>query len=347
MDKIEDIKKLKALLDQGAISKEEFDSLKSKLMIDAGSNHPDENKKEPVLKHSDKSPIEQPNLNPAGKETAVKFKKKVSLKSIFAVLTVLIIISLIVLIRIFNPTSAVKEKNDWSAQKLRGKVKTIETKNLSTNGSMLDFTVFKFDNKGNCIEESLNNVPTTHSYDKSGLRIESKTGMQGIIKYLYDDKRNLISVNYYNSDVLSAKYEYKYDDMGKIIWSNNNGLEVSYKYDKKGDQIELIARKSDKYKQENTWDSKNDEKHEYKYDKSGNAIERIYSNPDNGKVMLRTTCKFDKWGNVIEEISKSEKGSGLNQSYKYNYDNAGNWIKKSGYSNGKMEQVYERTIEYF
>jgi hypothetical protein len=124
-------------------------------------------------------------------------------------------------------------------------------------------------------------------------------------------------------------------------------LEVTFRYDGKGNLIELIERKSDKYKHDNAWDTKNDTKYEYKYDKSGNAIERIYSNPDNGKVMLRTTCKFDKWGNVIEEISKSENGSGLNQSYQYNYDNTDNWIKKSVYSNGEMEQVYERTIEYF
>ena len=100
--------------------------------------------------------------------------------------------------------------------------------------------------------------------------------------YKYDDKDNLIEVNWFNPDgSLNSKYTYKYDDKGNKIEQNSFkpnislSFKLTYKYDDKGNEIEINSFNSD---------GNLDDKYTYKYtyDQQGNWIQKISYVVENG-----------------------------------------------------------------
>ena len=92
-----------------------------------------------------------------------------------------------------------------------------------------EFIEYKYDDKGNMIEEIEKN--------RNGTIINSR-------EYKYDEKGNMIESIKKNGEIIEF-FEYKYDDKGSVVEAigsdprekNGNFLNIYYKYDDKGNMI--------------------------------------------------------------------------------------------------------------
>jgi hypothetical protein len=118
---------------------------------------------------------------------------------------------------------------------------------------------FKYDNKGNMVEENCYNrwgkvsSTTTSKYDNKGNRIErlgKSDARNNRDIYKYDNKGNMVEEDSYSDNMLSRKSFFKYDENGHKVEQNdsnymaNEAIEtrlshVIWKYDNEGDMIEL------------------------------------------------------------------------------------------------------------
>jgi YD repeat-containing protein len=209
----------------------------------------------------------------------------------------------------------------------------IEENEYNLDGSLDSKNTYKYDDKGNLVEKN--------EYDADGNLDDKDT-----YKYKYDDKGNLIEKIHDNTDV--GKYTYKYDYKGNIIEENqyysDGNLYLKSIYNDKGNMIE-----EDCYFSYNTYtrDNKGNEikndsgityKATYKYNDKGNMIEMNKYYPYGG-------C----WGTKYDNKGNGTSGSFSNweYTYKYEYDEQGNWIKMITYTDGYPDEVTERTINYY
>ena len=115
----------------------------------------------------------------------------------------------------------------------------------------------------------------------------------------------------------------------------------------------------------------------YKYDKRGNQLETKVYNPDKSVKYTKKT-KYNKNGFVTHQITKSNeknksletvytykkepfptemllifekkthnKAKKINYTFSYQYDEKGNWIEKKCFSEGKLVYIVEREITYY
>jgi hypothetical protein len=262
-----------------------------------------------------------------------------------------------------------KMKNDLTKLKLIGKVKSLTEIYFKAvdkfgeiqKGYIMYTYNFFFNDKGNEIEWNKYETEGGSSY------ITNKW----ICKC--NKKGDRIEEIHYNPDgSLGEKFTFKYDDKGNQIeksWYNskcNNGslyFKFTYKYDNKENQIEENCY----YPDGNLFD-----KWFYKYNDHGNMIEDSYHNP-NGSLIYKDIYMYDDYGNMIEEncynpdlcnkvtYNYDDKGNQIERcdyalenslyydkkTYKYDYDNTGNWIKKTYFKNGIPQTITVREIVYY
>ncbi len=141
---------------------------------------------------------------------------------------------------------------------------------------------------------------------------------------------------------------FRYTELNEF---NINGLKILYingkqkgknvtseKFDQKGNLTEYTVLNEDGSFQYKVL---------HKYDKHNNVIEeKTYL--DRGKLESITICDFDKNHNII---SYSQRDGNLkitfDYTYKYEYDEHNNWIKKIESNKIKPVKVVERKITYF
>lgn len=178
--------------------------------------------------------------------------------------------------------------------------------------------VFKYDDRGNCIEKS--------NYD-----INCSLSSKNVYKYDYMD-RCIKEVEYYPSGELKYKATHKYQDYGKgnktesIYYKTQNGWSIEgrriYKYDEKDNMLQEIE-----------YNYKDDIVcriiHKYQYDQMGNKIQKgIYQYKVNSDEKMTYKCLYDHRGNKTREIKYGDKGE-EKEVYEYLYDNMGNCIEKN------------------
>lgn len=208
-----------------------------------------------------------------------------------------------------------KVKNDLTRENLKGKVMTltetaysiIEKSGEVQKGNFVSKFNYKYDNKGDKIEEKL--------YNPDGSLTQKST-------YEYDESGNQIVESRYNSTgSLTQKFTYEYDNNGNLSLGNgynSNGRlwgKFRYAYDDRSNLIEESM-----YNQDNklSW------KFTYKHDDKGNQIEMNYYNYIQDTSFLEKTIY--KYGD---------------------YDITGNWLKKTTFENDKPKGITERKIEYY
>lgn len=209
--------------------------------------------------------------------------------------------------------SIAKIKNDLSEIGLIGKVKTLTETSF--------YAVDKFGK----IQKKDIRFKIILLFNKIGNKIEenwywSDGSLHKKVTYKYDNKGNKTEENTYDSDGgLDYKGIYKYDDKGNIIEENTYNsdgslfLKTTYKYDGKGNKTE-----------ENSYDS-------------------------DGSFDFKSTFKYDNKGNIIERNLYNSDGSSYLKKYtfKYEYDEIGNRLKKTTFKNGIPESITEREIKYY
>ena len=281
---------------------------------------------------------------------------------------------------VFLMSSCKDEQKDnyWKTLNLKGKVESlkeipyeaierfgiIEKGKISRNSSRFEHYKILFNNIGN--EE------TRYKYDSYGNVIEKFTSIYNENNWLIESRKYTSRYNTLGN--LDYKWIYKYDEKGNQIESskfNYDGqldMMEKYKNDSKGKPIETMSYNSDG-KLVIKWQAEYDEKgnlvlrngydsegrlfliFKCKYDRRGNLVEMtsvlLDANID-GRLDRKETFKYDEFGNTIEHNTYSIDGWLISkESYKYDFDKIGNWIRQIIYKDNKPICVVERTIKYF
>ena len=247
------------------------------------------------------------------------------------------------------------------------RVETAKVSNVS--GQMVESErvlvyVSSFDEKGNATESIV--------YNPDG-SLNRKHGWG----YTYDDKGRVTERTFLNANgVLTAKAFFNYDDRGRQVEAtffsppgSVNHVQ-SYAYDDKGNMIREVHRNPDgtiRNSQVNTYDAdgrlteyslhKPDgtfyQRNVYTYDGRGRETGwAIYK--EDGAPVMGLTRRYDEKGNVSELLRHSKGVITARETYAYEFDSRGNWVKRKterettrdGKTKVELEVAY-RTITYF
>jgi len=221
-------------------------------------------------------------------------------------------------------------------------------------------------------------VSTEYKYDEQGLLKETisirkswpnKQELAGKELYKYNNKKQLIelidtSINSFLGLIDTSIYisSYEYNELGQISSKFTSGSwgvneEYEYKYDNKGNKIEVI-----KYIDEVitarwkfTYDVNNNIINEITYEKSGetNLTKHEYDNLGNitkKSTILKINTDDFNWTNengVEFELKEKEADVTIEVTYKYEYDKKMNWTSKVQYMGDMPLHITERKIKYY
>ena len=212
---------------------------------------------------------------------------------------------------------------------------------------------YKYDDYNNLIEKRIDDRSNT------------------IWKYTYDVQQNLITEEYWKNEKLSSKKILTYDEFG-------NEIEMS-EYDSEGDLkykeiIEYSIKDGIKYEKSKTYGSDGELKwgYNFEYDSNGNMIKSYGTNTSYGTIdimeystnneLLKKTVNYstnnpmyvimityDDFGNINKEtkVDYSTQNDDYEKTYKYEFDEKKNWIKKIEYSKVNPVKVVLREIKYY
>ena len=221
------------------------------------------------------------------------------------------------------------KQSDWYAENLKGKVKSyidtvynaLDVPGKPEPGAGIRRMENVYDNYG-LLSSAANiwigpghGVSTDHEYTYRYDTKGNKTerGGSGTKEvYQYDERGNMLERSSYLADNLAEKWIYKYDTAGNAV------EEMHFFGDGSGKTID-----------------------KYKYNKEGRRIQRIDFSGDVWRY------KYDAQGNLIGQDAGITKWT-----YQYEYDQAGNWVKKiefdtsPGESN-KPQYITQRHIVYY
>lgn len=240
----------------------------------------------------------------------------------------------------------------------------IEKGKISRNHSQFEHYKILFNNKGN--------VKIRYTYDSEGKTIEKYTSIYDDNDWLIESQKH--TNRYTTFGNLDYKWIYKYDEKGNQIESSK------FNYDGQLDMMEKHkndsngnAFQTDNYNSDGRlvlqWQSEYDEKGNMvlrkgydsegrlfwtltsKYNRRGNLVEMTSVLLDarlKGSLDKKETFKYDEFGNKIEHNTYSIDGRLISkESYIYDFDEIGNWIRQIIYKDNTPICVVERTIKYF
>lgn len=224
-------------------------------------------------------------------------------------------------------------KFNYSEKNSRGKIALQDSREYDSGGNIAKRTVvnvkqdsktesiYKIDNGNITSIEIIQNDDFIKSFDLEynslGLLIKkreynSKAELNNYYTFHYNESNILIEEKYWNSyENDTAKTEYVYDSQG-------NNIEIKFYNDPmSGDYSSFL-----------------------KYDEGGNLIELKYG-------AEREEYKYNKEGNIILESFWYNGYFNSSKSFKYTYDQYGNWTKKTEYVDEIPVYQTERTIQYY
>jgi hypothetical protein len=245
------------------------------------------------------------------------------------------------------------------------KLSCVEIEKYNEYGNLMERVIHDADTNDNIIYG--NKTVVLNYNDKRKIKDINEYSLDGIligrIIFQYDDKGKLKEEkDYYYDGSKKTKKTYKYDALGNLLgWGTeyfaqpeNLPIETyiftekDVKYFAKGNVVEIIYSK--------------EQKTICKYNSKGNLSEqfeitkREYENeidtsasiyPVKKKIKffydtLISTYKYDDKNNVIEYEVPANKWT-----YKYYFDENGNWIKSIQFNDGEPDEIKERIIVYY
>jgi hypothetical protein len=241
-----------------------------------------------------------------------------------------------------------QKKNDWQKNGLKGRVKSITTTVYNATEKFgepvkgeikekSEIVTIQFDTKGMIIHPK-KGANTVYKYDTKGNKIEETaygSDNSTIISkrvYKYDASGNVIEEINYNSDgELTEKKVNTYDANGNLLVSKKNGS----LFNGTRNQGQSLVSK-------------------YKYDAYGRIIQYTLGIGDNSELGSEN-YKYDTKGDIVETTAETFNGLNVKKTYKYTHDAYGNWITKVSFSSSaymnmkedtKTDEITERVIEY-
>lgn len=198
-------------------------------------------------------------------------------------------------------------------------------------------------------------------YSRQDLPIEKTT-------YEYDSKGNLITENFYlDKDAVQIKNIYEYNGPNKIseVKLRADGsmiYKTFYEYNTANKLVKSGTTDSNgkvQYAQDITYDKNNnvltytstegtDTQTTDKFNYDANNNKTLWVNLVNNKEIFKADYKYDKNNNLIAVNSTdTQNAMNISNTYSYEYDKKGNWIKKTTTINSKPAFTTTRTITYF
>lgn len=252
------------------------------------------------------------------------------------------------------------QKNDWAANNIVGHPKNIEESNT------------KAIIRANLIEDYIQEYHTKVEYNLDGYITKKNhfnaSGDPSFTEiYTYDSNQRLLKIESTTEDenfVIIKDYEYT--DQGYKITESENDIvvkETLYTTDQQGN---ILAEKETSFLQENLVTTRVNEYQNnkltttkvtygkdgyiihYKYDANGLPIEEVIMDLKN-KLVSKKRRKFDDKKNLVEEFLYDTTGRlKTNSRILYQYDDKGNWIKRTQFANNLEEPISNatRTIRY-
>ena len=229
-------------------------------------------------------------------------------------------------------------KNDWKKYQVKENVKKIIEREYvaikvgkevkmgeNTNGNSFNFDI-SFDKNGKKIEKTY--YVKGKTAEKNAFKYKGKDITEETI-YNGDNSLNRRIIYKYNNNLLSTKEVYNPE--GELMYEifikrnkDNEGITEVFKYHKK--EVSLPKHLNLIYDYEN--------KSGFEINFAGNAAIEIYN-------------KHNNKGECTESEYFQESKLQKKVTFKYKYDNKGNWIEKVGYVGDTPETIVVRKIEYF
>lgn len=236
-------------------------------------------------------------------------------------------IILILMILISSYSYIKKENNDLSEFNLKGKVKSVREFTYENIDNLEDIQKNKPSGKFVVFYNIKGNLTKRYSYHSDGRLVVNNI-------YKYDNEGFLIERIIFTLGEMDFRYTFKYDEKGNKIemtcYNSDGSLndKTTYKYDIKDNQVEIIMYNSNE---------KLEEKSEYTYnDKDIKMDGKLELFKPDGSLDFSTIYNYDEKGNKIELYSyESNRNFRNNDTFKY--DDKGNLIEFiSLYPNGNV-----------
>lgn len=220
----------------------------------------------------------------------------------------------------FNYTVSVK--NDWTAQELKGAVKTLRVRTYNAqNHKQKDKgqnTLTIFSKEGYLTRITYYDKDNIYSYEKK-------------FSYQYNDKgyrrEGKMLIN--ESDYLVSTYDDKGYIIGGYLFQNNTQFEQKASYDDSGNMTSYYL---------------GDVEITYIYDKNHQLIEEKHKN---GGDAWDIRYSRGKNGSILEEEIYRKGILDEKKTYIYTFDERGNWTERTQYKNRTPVEITERVIEYY
>jgi len=237
-----------------------------------------------------------------------------------------------------------KYKENTVTHYLKATVKQVVKLNQDKYGDNRE--LYQFDESGNLIihkifEKDILIVDFLNQFNSENL-IQKKTDVlsKEYWNYQYDENKNLISINKYNStDTLLQEIILQYNNgklFREIVKSENA---ICWLYDYEYNPQGRISRETEK-----RCNLETEGMIEFEYNEKNELIKE--SNFDeNGQFSYAVELKYNEWGDQIYSAINGDFGS--ETYFEYEYDPQQNWIKQYSISNKKRKLIYARTIDYY
>ncbi len=256
----------------------------------------------------------------------------------------------------YNPDGTVLSASKYKYDSAENMLESV----LTAKGKILHREVYAYDEKGNVSQATFYKAgdtllkKDTYKYDENGNEIEKDEEENAPVKkvakhyYPYDANGNKVKENVFTSGgSLNQAHAWKYDMNGRMVEEDNftnKGTpqdKFVYKYDDQGNNLECDAYHAD---------GSLSSKQTFKYNLKGLKIEEDDYNFE-GKLVKYYTYGYDDKGNEKEykmfNIYGNDKQMDIADTYLFEYDKKGNWIKKTDLKIDGAIVLTEREIMYY
>ena len=255
---------------------------------------------------------------------------------------------------ILSDDGSVFSKRIWKYNNYANKT---EMNVYNSDGELEYNDVWKYDHENNLIEYYRDKVDeglemkTIYTYDKFGNKIGQKTsGNSGNLQYTkkwnYNANGNAVEEIVDNEGGYDDyKYFMKYDKYGNQIeqFKQKNNGEKKLNFKKEFNSDSYIINKT-------TFNSDGSRKSMKTWNRNKMNITIEYINYKSKRGLFYRALKtiYDNNGNKKERIKYNPNGSvNIKQTYSYEFDKQGNWVKRIDYKNNKPIYLLEREIDYY
>jgi hypothetical protein len=246
-------------------------------------------------------------------------------------------LALLFMVFLFIGCSKSHKKNDLQKYNLSGKVKEIIGKEIEPMTFTGDRVIIRFNEKGYITEKEFP--------DKRNSSEDEYFDWKQVFQY--DENWNLKFIEHLDTNgKIIAKEVFKFDGKANMIEKARVGKnrgefnKQTYKYDDKGNVVEEI----------NYIDDNPAVRYSNKYDNNGKVIENDifqFVVVDMPYKQVKVSIIYDGKGNITETSTLIPNSSLVKTSYKYDFDDHGNWTKVSLYIIDKLQVTNNREISYY